>query len=76
MKIPLSLLLLSPQIFRFRWTQEGGTGEGDLSLPEVGGQMMRTVKCRRQDKDSSKKELKDEVRATKKKFNIDESHHP
>lgn len=37
---------------------------------------MWTVKSRRQESDNNKKELKDEVRATKNKFNIDESHYP
>lgn len=65
-----------PQIFSIRWTQEGGAKEGDLSWTQMWGQMMWTGKSRRWDRDNSKKELKDAVRATKNKFNIDESHYP
>lgn len=64
-----------PQIFSFRWTQEGGIGEGHMSWTQVGGQMMQT-ESRRRDRNTSREEVKDVVRATKNKFNIDESHYP
>lgn len=75
MKTPLSLLPLSPR-FSFRWTREGVHGRSDLSWTQVGGQRMGTDTSRRWDRDNSKKELKDVVRATKSKFNVDKSHYP
>lgn len=37
---------------------------------------MQTDKSRRPDRDSNRKKVKDVVRATKNKFNIDESRYP